>query len=141
MTVELESVEQCDRDAAAEFGVHRNFSPLVAEGIVAGHHDYNDLVQAFARHRLSTIPSPPSHDKLREALTPYGETKYAYSGEFSWTEWLPDENGIEQGHERTVPWTTIKEIMAAIRERAGVDVLDEADCLAALSPTTEGERP
>jgi hypothetical protein len=56
--------------------------------------------------------------RLLEALTPSGDTKYAYIGEFSWTEWLADENGIEQGHERTVPWDTIKEIMAAIRERA-----------------------
>ena len=56
--------------------------------------------------------------RAQEALTPSAENKYAYSGEFSWTDWTPDENGIEQGYERVVPWTTIKEIMAAIRTRA-----------------------
>jgi hypothetical protein len=76
-------------------------------------------------------------DRVLEALTPHGETKAAYMGEFSWTEWLPDENGVEQGHERTVPWTTIKEIMAAIRDRASVEKLDEADALATL---TKGAR-
>lgn len=47
---------------------------------------------------------------LREVLTPSAETKAVYMGEFVWT----DKNGIEH----MVPWTTIKEIMAAIRERA-----------------------
>lgn len=60
-------------------------------------------------------------ERLREALTPSAETKAAYMGEFSWTEWLPDENGTEQGHEMLVPWTTIKEIMAAIRECAALE--------------------
>lgn len=57
--------------------------------------------------------------RLAEALTPSGETKYAYSGEFSWTDWRTDEDGVVQGFEMTVPWTTIKEIMVAIAERAG----------------------
>lgn len=57
-------------------------------------------------------------ERLREALTPSGETKAAYMGEFLIG--LPDvdENGIEYTRKINVPWTTIKEIMAAIRERA-----------------------
>lgn len=66
-------------------------------------------------------------ERLREALTPSGETKYAYIDAFSWTDWVPDENGIEQGHERVVPWTTIKEIMAAIRARAALNEENDHD--------------
>lgn len=61
---------------------------------------------------------------LEDALTPSAETKYAYHGEFSFTDWRVDENGVEQGYQMVVPWTTVKEIMAAIRARAartGVD--------------------
>ena len=49
-----------------------------------------------------------------EALTPSAETKGEYSGEF-WF-WL----GMEGPNEprTTVPWDTIKQIMAAIRARA-----------------------
>ncbi len=70
--------------------------------------------------------------RVLEALTPHSETKAAYMGEFSWTDWRDDENGISNGHQMTVPWTTIKEIMAAIRERAGVEKLDESDAMAVL---------
>lgn len=73
--------------------------------------------------------------RAREALTPYEETKIDYMGRFSWTEWLPDGDGIEQGHEHVVPWTTVKEIMRAFRERAGLDLLDESDCYVALTTT------
>lgn len=57
-------------------------------------------------------------DALREALTPSGATKAAYIGEFRM-----DFNEIDEfGEDRTVcldvPWTTVKEIMAAILKRA-----------------------
>lgn len=61
-------------------------------------------------------------EALEEALRPSGETKAAYIGEFSLT--FPvaytDEDGEPQEEQRrvNVPWTTIKEIMAAIRSRA-----------------------
>lgn len=48
---------------------------------------------------------------LEGALTPSAETKGAYSGEF---QFQADEDGTPM----PVPWTTIKEIMAAIRARA-----------------------
>jgi hypothetical protein len=43
-------------------------------------------------------------ERFEEALTPSGDTKAAYSGEFFINKTM-------------VPWTTIKEIMKMIRER------------------------
>lgn len=60
------------------------------------------------------------NERVTEALTPSGDTKYAYMGEFSWTDWRTDAKGVEQGYEMVVPWTTIKEIMAAIRARSAL---------------------
>lgn len=55
-----------------------------------------------------------------EALTPSGATKACYIGEFSHAVTITDENGDEEHMEVVIPWTTIKEIMAAIRLRAGL---------------------
>ena len=57
-------------------------------------------------------------ERLREALEPSGSTKYAYSGEFEFTQVGFDEDGDEVHQGVTVPWTTIKDIMAAISARA-----------------------
>jgi hypothetical protein len=57
-------------------------------------------------------PPGAREEALKEALTPSGETKGAYSGEFYWME------GARGNLKRVVPWPTIKEIMAAIRQRA-----------------------
>ena len=56
--------------------------------------------------------------RLREALTPSAETKRAYWGEFSFVVDYSDDNPL--GRTIDVPWTTIKEIMKAIRARAAV---------------------
>lgn len=61
--------------------------------------------------------------ELEEALTPSGDTKAAYMGEFSFniTETFFDEESEtfeEQPRKVYVPWDTIKEIMEAIRARA-----------------------
>lgn len=55
--------------------------------------------------------------RLKRALEPSAETKAAYMGEFSvpWPE--TDEDGSEYIRRINVPWTTIKEIMAAISRR------------------------
>ena len=61
---------------------------------------------------------------LTEALTPSGATKAAYIGEFSFNVEGWDPEGGEDGEgeavteSKTVPWTTVKEIMAAISARA-----------------------
>jgi hypothetical protein len=61
-------------------------------------------------------------DMFIEALTPSGETKAAYIGEFSFTvmQVQEDEDGeaVEVPVKVYVPWTTIKEIMAVILKRA-----------------------
>jgi len=59
--------------------------------------------------------------RLREALTPSGNTKAEYSGEFSISVYDgEDENGGEQWRKVLVDWTTIKAIMAAIKARAAL---------------------
>ena len=55
---------------------------------------------------------------LREALTPSEITKAAYIGEFEFPVKAYDEDGEELTFPAPVPWTTIKEIMAAILARA-----------------------
>lgn len=52
--------------------------------------------------------------RYQEALTPSGGTKAAYIGEFKFTS--EDVHGDVYTH--VVPWTTTKDIMAAIRARA-----------------------
>ena len=63
-------------------------------------------------------------ERLSEALTPSGDTKAAYHGEFSFIikQAQEDEDGeaIEVDQRVYVPWTTVKEIMAAIRARAAL---------------------
>ena len=60
-------------------------------------------------------------EKLREALTPSGDTKATYMGEFSFMIADFDENGEEMDRKVYVPWDQIKEIMAAILARAALD--------------------
>jgi len=58
--------------------------------------------------------------QLEAALTPSAETKAAYMGEFRIPFHTVDEDGNEVMIYPNVPWTTIKEIMAAIRARAAL---------------------
>jgi hypothetical protein len=55
--------------------------------------------------------------RLREALTPSAETKAAYIGEFHMVTDYVNEFGDSVFTKYTVPWTVIKEIMAAILKR------------------------
>ena len=60
-------------------------------------------------------------ERVTEALTPSAETEAAYIGEFQIDSLIGyDKHGNELHHSVDVPWTTIKEIMAAIRERAAL---------------------
>lgn len=56
-------------------------------------------------------------EALEAALTPSAATKAAYIGEFSFGVTL-SAGGDEDYRRITVPWTTVKEIMAAIRAYA-----------------------
>ncbi len=69
-------------------------------------------------HDLSLAHLKAKIERLQEALTPSGETKAAYIGEFSFDVEDRDEDGEECSRNVVVPWTTVKEIMAAIRSRA-----------------------
>lgn len=53
-------------------------------------------------------------ERLKAALTPSEETKAAYMSEFQFP------STIERTYNETVPWATIKEIMAAICARAAL---------------------
>jgi len=59
------------------------------------------------------------NERLREAMTPSVDTNAAYMGEFSFGITL-SAGGEEDYRRIMVPWTTIKEIMAAIRDRAAL---------------------
>lgn len=61
--------------------------------------------------------------EAKEALRPSADTKAAYMGEFRVP--LPDydEDGSEVMRQINVPWVTIKEIMAAIRNRSKLEAL------------------
>jgi hypothetical protein len=67
-----------------------------------------------AAMRSSAPPVMGMEERYRKALTPSAETKAEYIGEFSFRVPLGEDGYIEPA----VPWTTIKEIMAAIRARA-----------------------
>ena len=69
-------------------------------------------------HDLSLAHLRGKVERLQEALTPSGATKAAYIGEFSFGIEDRDEDGDECTRNVVVPWTTVKEIMGAIRDRA-----------------------
>lgn len=69
-------------------------------------------------HDLSLAHLRGKIDRLTEALTPSGATKAAYIGEFKFDIDDRDEDGDECSRSVVVPWTTVKKIMGAIRDRA-----------------------
>lgn len=69
-------------------------------------------------HDLSLAHLRGKVERLQEALTPSGATKSAYIGEFSFVIEERDEDAEECTRNVVVPWTTVKEIMGAIRGRA-----------------------
>lgn len=69
----------------------------------------------------AAIAADPGRKRMEEALTPSADTKAAYIDEFSHNVRCISDEGEEQMFTATVPWTTIKEIMAAIRARAALD--------------------
>ena len=58
-------------------------------------------------------------ERYIEALTPSVDTKAEYIGEFSfYQELFNPENDYYYAQKFIVPWTTIKEIMCVIKDRA-----------------------
>lgn len=74
-----------------------------------------DAIEALQRDKAAAEAQVAA---LREALTPSGATKAAYIGEFKFAGIMLDADGDETAYKLTVPWTTTKEIMAAILARA-----------------------
>jgi hypothetical protein len=58
---------------------------------------------------------------LLAAPTPDRITKAAYIGEFKISRTIMDSDGNDQDEQITVPWTTVKEIMAAIRMHGALE--------------------
>ena len=94
--------------------------PVQVEADFNGEDARADAIAAWNTRAPS--PAARERDAMREALTPSGDTKAAYHGEFSWTEtetgYTEDGEEYEDQIKRAVPWTTVKEIMAAISDRA-----------------------
>ena len=82
------------------------------------HANVLSLMEMLANDRTRRDTSEAEVKRLREAVTPSGDTKAAYMGEFSFPMTVTDEDGNEGTVRVPVPWDTIKEIMGAIRTRA-----------------------
>jgi hypothetical protein len=114
-----EIIEYCRGDAArwAEC-FHRTFPNCpVDQGTMLGW--FANAMMA-AVDALPRTPQQEEVERLQEALTPSLGTKAAYMGEFQFgfPDW--DEDGNEVTRNINIPWTAIKEIMAAIRARAAL---------------------
>lgn len=75
--------------------------------LIAAAPDLLAQVQSLTEQNAALVAE---RDRLVEALTPSAETKGAYIGEF---ERLHEHIGV-----KTIPWTSVKQIMAAILARA-----------------------
>lgn len=145
-------IEQVDREAAAYCYLALEGPPYSpkdlaeAEAHQRGDYDAHVAVKAFASHRIAAEQRGHAQGaaeraelvaevgRYRGALEPSGDTKAAYMGEFSFNiiEAIFDEDDevfTEQQRKVYVPWTTVKEIMAAITARAAISLprVREAD--------------
>ena len=82
--------------------------------------EINRLKVEVAEIAAKLSASEREAERLRAALTPSGATKFAYMNEFKFNVVRegPDHSEIVERH--AVPWTTIKDIMAAIAKRAAL---------------------
>lgn len=95
---------------------HKNF-PFAdeANGVCVGDH-VAESIAAEAADEIARLRA--ENERLKGALTPSGETKAAYIGDFSIPLPIINEDGDEEVLRPNVPWTTIKEIMKAIMKYA-----------------------
>lgn len=96
---------------------------LLRETATGADHLFSNTSNELLRSSADALEAQEAQIKaLEAALRPSAETKAAYIGEFSFTVSATevDENGdpYECQNTVTVPWTTTKEIMAAVRDFA-----------------------
>lgn len=111
----------------------RRIQRLADDGVddPAGPHNVLAQIANTVEAALSSPPADASkmgnslEQRLIEALTPSAETKSAYMGEFLFRAHESNDVGEEFTRSFTVPWTTIKEIMKAIRERAALADMEQ----------------
>lgn len=109
--------------AAYEDGAATDTSQPVRGMAIAG--DQAAAAAVIAADRAGLVAEV---ERLREALTPNADTKAAYLGEFQFNIEYIDEDGGSYWEPHLVPWTTIKEIMAAISARSALkDTRHDAD--------------
>lgn len=79
----------------------------------------------FLKERTARMAAGSREALVINALTPNAETKAAYIGEFQFTITTMELDESDEPYECQrmvqVPWTTIKEIMSAIRSRSFLD--------------------
>lgn len=110
-----------------QMGRHDDSSPLCLEHAIeqyandtgCGASAGSDLKLGAAQERILELEARLA--SLLEALTPSGDTKAAYIGEFHMGIMLR-HRGQEDYRRVPIEWTTIKQIMAAICARAAADV-------------------
>jgi hypothetical protein len=111
-----------DRERAARVEAERELSHV--DAVLARRPALDKPTRtANIKHAIATAARADAAERERatllEALTPSGATKAAYLGEFTFNVVDSiDEDGNERRQDVAVPWTTIKDIMAAIQKRA-----------------------
>ena len=81
----------------------------------------SDLEEIYTDAATRAEAAESEVTRLREALTPSGDTKAAYFGKFYISVYdAEDEDGNEIWRDVPVDWTTIKAIMATIMSRAAL---------------------
>jgi hypothetical protein len=113
----IESYQQGWDDARKVAGQKAEHDFCHAEGCSLAHIPYQ-FASCGCIH--ATAPLIAERDALREALTPSNATKAAYQGEFIFSITRFDDDGEEYLERHYVPWTAVKEIMAAIAARATI---------------------
>lgn len=106
---DLLQVEQCDREAAARFYEQCGSDPLFVSLVSWGRRD-TDLVQAFARHRLSARPVVSEREQI-----------------VAWLRGQIDE------------WATVGRCEGAAALEVATDAIERGDRLSSLQPVSDRE--
>lgn len=122
---QLQAVELERDEAIAKWHAADGMEGAVSHAIRELMNHHNVPLSAFIDDHVANAirqrnDAEASLAAAREALTPSGDTKAAYMGEFYITVDSMNEEGEDESQHVSVPWTTIKEIMASISARAAL---------------------